>query len=339
MSPLPLTFRTRGSWPYITLLLLLCVLVFQFVSIRSNPNSNEFTSLVEGDVGAYVKGLLYYIPIEFITVCIILAVLVLYKKWLRLDSLYPTAISLLKYEIIFLPAILGSIVFICPITNTVRYAFLYVNHYNWRSYYPDFFFTWSMYSKYLLSVLFFSYAYLNANLMLDYIDWHKAIDPTAGTDLNEFTHVGNDEREEKWPVEVLTEDQKNGAEERIINSVTESSKRSVLKIVEVYDEKGNSFLAVDAIVYFDVHDKIYRAYTDSKEYKLRKTILELEQELDSNVFFRISRGVIVNTSFIANYSHWEYDKFIVRLSNSLKEFVMQRKRLSALKACLSGRCS
>jgi hypothetical protein len=337
MSPLLLTLRTRGSWPYITLLLLLCVLVFQFVSVRHNPSSNEFTSLVEGDVGTYVKGLLYYIPVEFITVCIILAVLIQYKKWLRLNSLYPTAVNLLKYEIIFLPAILGSIVFICPITNAVRYAFLYVNHYNWRSYYPDFFFTWSMYFKYLLSVSFFSYAYLNANLMLDYIDWHRAINPTAGTDLNESTRVGNDECEEKLAMVVLTEDQKYGAEEGIVNSVTESSKRSSLQIVEVYDEKGSIFLSVDTIVYFDVHNKIYRAYTDSKEYKLRKTILELEQELDSKVFFRISRGAIVNISFIANYSHWEYDKFIIRLSNSPKEFVMQRKRLSALKTCLSDR--
>ncbi|PRY37533.1 LytTr DNA-binding domain-containing protein [Spirosoma oryzae] len=339
MSPLPLTFRTRGSWPYIALLLLLCILVFQFVSIRHNSSNNAFTSLVQGDIGAYAKGLLYYIPVEFITVCVILVVLVLYKKWLRLDSLYPTAVSLLKYEIIFLPAILGSIIFVCPITNAVRYAFLYVNHYSWRSYYPDFFFTWRMYFNYLLSVLFFSYAYLNANLMLDYIDWHQAIDPAAGTGSNESTRVNDTEREEKLPVLALTEDQKNGIEKGTINSDTESSKLPVLQIVEVYDGKGSIVLPVDTIVYFDVQGKVYRAYTERKEYKLRKTILELEQELDSKVFFRISRGVIVNTSFIANYSHWEYDKFIIRLSNSSKEFVMQRKRLSALKACLSGRYS
>lgn len=337
MSPLPLTFRIRSSWPFITLLLLLCVLVFQLMSIRHNPSRNEFTCLLEGDVLTYVKGLLYYIPVEFITVCVILTVLVLYKKWLHLDSLYPTAVNLLKYELIFLPAILGSILVVCPVTNAVRYALLFVNQYDWDSYYPNFFFTWRMYFKYLLSVLFFSYAFLNANLMLDYIDWHQASRPTDIDDTEEPTVDTDQGIEEELRTVDLAENNKNDATEVISTSVNELSKKSILQVVEVYDDQGINFLSVDTIAYFDVHDKTYRAHTAGKAYKIRKTIVELDQELDSRLFFQISRSVIVNTSFISNYSHWEYDKFIIRLSGIPEEFVMQRKRLKAFKACLANR--
>jgi DNA-binding LytR/AlgR family response regulator len=85
-----------------------------------------------------------------------------------------------------------------------------------------------------------------------------------------------------------------------------------------------------------VEEKNYRAYTLGKTYDIRKTLAELEAELDPAQFFRVNRAVVINLRFFKNYSFWENDKYIIRLSDDKTKFVIQRARLRELRARLGG---
>lgn len=55
------------------------------------------------------------------------------------------------------------------------------------------------------------------------------------------------------------------------------------------------------------------------------------KKLAPNAFVQINRSVIINLRELLNYSFWENDKYIVRMKDSDKEFVMSRLRLKKIK--------
>ena len=97
------------------------------------------------------------------------------------------------------------------------------------------------------------------------------------------------------------------------------------------DEFGELFLEVSQIIWIQRSDRKTFAKTSSKEYLLRENISELEEKLDAYRFVRVNRGVIVNLSYLLNYSFWENDKYVVRIKGYSKEFIMSRQRLNKVK--------
>lgn len=345
-ATLPLTLRVRQIWPFIVSWLLACVLVFQYMTIQRSQLSHDFTPLIRGDLPAYGKILLYYLPVEVVSIMIIIKVLQLYQHWLKLDSLTLNASHLMRYEVAFLPAILIAIPLFCPITNTLRYGLLFSLQQGWGAYFPGYFFTWRMFLNYLLPVLLFSYGYLNVNLMLDYFDWHhsgiEGAQPVAPAFISPHAEKVVDCGEVNIDlvatglnaVATIVTDVYPG-NSTLLSDTPVLAAKFYLSTLEASDALGQTHLQISTVHYFEVQKKNYVAFTATGKYRVRKTLTELEVELDPRCFYRLNRSVIVNLSCILNYSHWQYDKYIVRLTDEKTEFVMQRNRLEGLRLGLS----
>lgn len=94
-------------------------------------------------------------------------------------------------------------------------------------------------------------------------------------------------------------------------------------------------VSTDEICYIEIRDRKYWAVTATKELRISKTISELEGVLDSNQFVRISRGVIINLSFVESYSPWESGTYLVELKTPNKrEFSISRNRVKEFKTAM-----
>lgn len=327
-SPLPLRFRIRRIWLFLGLLYVGCILVFQYTTLQRGPGQSDFSFLAEGDVVAYLNRFFYYFPLELVSIGVVIYVLLVYRRWFKLYTLPTTPYSLLRYELSFLPAVVLAIPLFCPLTNTLRYALLYANEWGWSYYFPGYFFTWQMFLNYLLPVLIFGYGFINVNLILDYFDWQ----PPAS---QESSVIGADQARSALAQPTVPGEATDtplsvhiGSQDSSPPALCEPAR---LRRVIGLDTAGQTHVWVDHVHYFDVQHKVYAAHTADGVYAVHKTLAELEIELDPRSFYRVNRSVIINLHYVKNYSHWEYDKYIVRLKDSKAEFVMQRSHLKTLR--------
>jgi len=296
---IPLTFRFAKGWRWLWFTLL-GVLLYQFFTLQRS-GFGELGPLLKGQVLEYLRSLLgYYVLFELVSVFIFMRLATQYVRLTGMGRIVLNLSGVLGHQLRFLPFVLGSILVFGPITNGLRYLAVFYPDYTWASYFPEYFFTARMYVNYLLPFLIFGYLVLNINLFLDYNDWQRA----------RF--------------------------ERLKQPAEGPSPHSFLKTVEARDEEGETLLAVPDVLWFEVEEKNYRAFTLGKTYNIRKTLGELEAELDPAKFFRVNRAVIINLAFLKNYSFWENDKYILRLTDDKTEFVMQRLRLKELRGRLAS---
>jgi hypothetical protein len=295
---IPLTLRLANGWRWL-LYTFVGVLLYQ-ISTLQRPGYGELRPLLEGRALDYLRDLLgYYFLFELVSVFIFLRLTRWWARQFGVRRLKPTLRAWALYQLRYLPLVLGAIVVFGPITNALRYLVVHYPDYAWATYFPEYFFTARMYVNYLLPFLIFGYIFLNINLFLDYNDWQKARFERLAAPQND-------------------------------------ARNHFLKTVEARDEQGETLLDVRNVLWFEVEEKNYRAYTLGKTYDIRKTLAELEAELDPAQFFRVNRAVVINLRFFKNYSFWENDKYILRLSDDKTEFVIQRARLRELRARLGG---
>lgn len=296
-TSIPLTFRLAKGWWWLWFTLF-GVLLYQFFTLQ-RPGFGELGSLFRGQIGTYFRVLFgYYFLFELVSVFLFMRLAVQYIRLTGMDRIALHFRGVFYHQLRFLPFVLGSIFVFGPITNGLRYLVVFYPDYQWASYFPEYFFTARMYINYLLPFLIFGYSILNINLFLDYNDWQKARFAALEIGLPESGQY--------------------------------------LKTLEARDEEGETLLSVSEILWFEVEEKNYRAFTRGKTYTLRKTLSELEANLDPAQFFRVNRAVMINLAFLKNYSFWENDKYILRLNDDKTEFVMQRTRLKALKERLNS---
>lgn len=290
----PLTFRSTRRPLTVLLVTFLGVLLFHLITLQRGGGGEFGVVQSRGWLG-YLRYLLgYYLLLELVSVAILMAFLRGYTRVLGIRSAEASARGILRFQGQMLPALLGSIVVFAPVTNGLRYLVAYYPDYAWGTYFPEYFFTPYMYLNYLVPILVFGLGLLNFNLLLDYSDWNR----------RRFD---------------------------ALNPTREPDAATGLKTLEVQDEQGQTLLAVDEVLFFEVEAKTYFAHTRGRTYQHRKTLAELEAELDPAQFFRVNRSVIVNLKFFKNFSYWEHDKYILRLADGRTEFVMQRTRLRELK--------
>jgi len=116
--------------------------------------------------------------------------------------------------------------------------------------------------------------------------------------------------------------------------------KSYLTVIEGNTAKGTALLPVNDILWFEVVRKAYYAINNEGTYLIKKTIAELEKELDPACFFRINRSQLIHIKSIQNYSYWEFEKYIIRLEGKEdKDFIITRKRFKELKAVIEKRNS
>lgn len=305
-TAIPLTFRIRRQWKRFLLLTLAGILLYQLTTLQRTEGS-DFSPLVQGNVWHYLKMLFgYYYLFELVSVFIFIQLTLWYLNALNIHSLQPTLGAVLRYELILLPIFLVAIMVFGPITNTLRYLAIFYPNYDWNEYFPSYFFTWRMFNNYLLPFLIAGYGFINLNLFLDYNAYQRQ-------QLEAL-------RQNPTPTPI----------------VEKNAQPAYPTHVEATDNEGEMLVPVSDIWYIEVESKNYLAYTAGRTYQLRKTLSELEVELNPQQFYRINRSVLLNLTYLKNYSFWENDKYIVRLTDNKTEFVMQRTRLKELKERLSS---
>ncbi|OIN58960.1 LytTR family DNA-binding domain-containing protein [Arsenicibacter rosenii] len=300
---LHLTFRVKRQWRAFLITTLIGIVLYQVMTLQ-REDGGEFAPLTRGNVLHYLKMLFgYYYLFELISVFIFVRLAMLYVRLTQPGPLVLSGRSVIGYELKFFPFICLAIPVFGPVTNTLRYLAIFYPDYAWSDWFPEYVFTGRMFANYFLPFLVFGYGFLNLNLFLDYNDWQKQrmaapVEPEAS------------------PIAEVAQPKPEPA---------------YLAQLEASDEEGETLLAVRDILYVEVEQKLYYAYTLGRTYAIRKTLTELEAELNPEQFYRINRSVIANVRFVKNYSYWENDKYIVRLTDNKTEFIMQRTRLKGLK--------
>lgn len=263
-----------------------------------NDYRSGASSLFQGGIGNYLKETLFFNALfEVVSFLIFMQVAPRYLHLFRITHIKLNLKSVLIYELLFLPCILGSIIIFSPLTNGIRYLFLFYPYYSWETYFPTYFFQQNMFLTYLNVLLPFGYIYLNSNLLLDYNEWK----------YKNLQHTGTPDQ----PMPLY------------------------IKAIEAWDDLGETILSLQDIIYIEVESNNYFAYTKGRTYNIRKNLSELEAELNPQQFYRINRSVILNLSFLKTYTFLKNDKYIVRLNDSKTEFVMQRARIKELKKRLN----
>lgn len=294
----PLTFRSTRRPLVVVLITFLGVLLFHLITLQRG-GGGEFGVAQRSGWLSYLRYLLgYYLLLELVSVFLLMAWLRMYTRVLGIREAEASARGFLLFQAQMIPALLGSIVVFAPVTNGLRYLFSYYPTYAWSTYFPEYFFTPYMYLNYLVPILVFGLGLLNFNLLLDYSDWNRQRFQTFTADRE---------------------------------SVPTAPLGTGLQTLDVQDEQGQTLLPVDEVLFFEVEAKTYFAHTRGRTYQHRKTLADLEAELDPAQFFRVNRSVIVNLRYFKNFSYWEHDKYILRLTDGRTEFVMQRTRLRELK--------
>ena len=233
------------------------------------------------------------ILIECISVAIIFTLIRQYANRLKLFQVQLTIRDLIWYEIKFLPLLLISFFIFAPFTLTVRYLFHYLPNLSTQIYFEEYFYSPSLYMNYLFPVLIIGYSIINVNLIRLY---NKQLSLTA----------------------------------KKLNKVQQENSSFKARL-KAFDESGELLLEVEEIRWIERKDRKTYAYTTNDEYRLKESISELTQKLNPDQFIQINRSTIINLQALLNYSFWENDKYIVRLKDSDKEFVMSRMRLKKIK--------
>lgn len=154
-------------------LTLVGILLYQLMTLQRSEGS-DFAPLSRGNVWHYLKMLLgYYYLFELLSVLIFVQLTLWYVRVFNIRTLRPTLPAVIRYELLFLPVFLGSILAFGPITNMLRDVVIFYPNYQWAEYFPGYVFTGTMFANYLLPFLIVGYGFINVNLFLDYNDYQK----------------------------------------------------------------------------------------------------------------------------------------------------------------------
>lgn len=78
------------------------------------------------------------------------------------------------------------------------------------------------------------------------------------------------------------------------------------------------FLPYQEIICIKADGKYVELHNAQQQYKMRKQIRVLEQELDQNIFIRVHRSTIVNINHIVKMQHWYRGEYVLIMSNGDK---------------------
>ncbi len=86
-------------------------------------------------------------------------------------------------------------------------------------------------------------------------------------------------------------------------------------------------------LFFKQDRKYYLRTQDNRVWPIQKTLKEIEDRISNKYFVRVNRSTIVRTSEVLDYSHWEHEKYILRVQGG-HELVVTRRRLKEIKKYL-----
>ena len=93
-------------------------------------------------------------------------------------------------------------------------------------------------------------------------------------------------------------------------------------------------LSIDEIAYVGIEDKLTFVYTDKERFLSDKTVSELEESLEANGFFRISRAHVISLDAVRELIPWFSGTWKAKLRNGV-ELDVSRERARQLKELLN----
>ncbi len=97
-----------------------------------------------------------------------------------------------------------------------------------------------------------------------------------------------------------------------------------LQWIKTQHKDGIRLIPVGDIYYFRATDKYTTVRTKDGEFLIRKTIKELEQELDPSQFWRVHRAAIVNARTIRRVSHTVAGMFTIQFNDIGDDLAVSR---------------
>jgi len=111
---------------------------------------------------------------------------------------------------------------------------------------------------------------------------------------------------------------------RLLAALKDKDSTGYLKWIKVRHGEEVRLIAVDDVCYFKAEDKYTMVKTDDGESLIKKSIRQLTEELDPELFWRIHRGTIINVSRIARVSRSFAGRLIISLKNLPETLTVSR---------------
>ncbi len=118
-----------------------------------------------------------------------------------------------------------------------------------------------------------------------------------------------------------------------VNQIIETIQAISNQIDTIIGEKENKIfiIQVSEIICFYAQEKNNYCKTKEGEFRIKKKLYELEENLNKKQFIRISNSCIANVKFIQNFDLSKVGDIIVHFTDGTNEYVSKRRISSVLK--------
>lgn len=113
-------------------------------------------------------------------------------------------------------------------------------------------------------------------------------------------------------------------EQSIISSFLQNfNRKQKTRLIVKKGQEHISLLLEEVVLFFTENKIVYAIDRQGKKYLADKNLADLENELDTKVFFRVNRQYIVNIAYIRSFKTYERVKLHVELTlSSLNHFIV-----------------
>lgn len=141
-----------------------------------------------------------------------------------------------------------------------------------------------------------------------------------------YTNLSN----QKDEIEVIINAPQNANE---VNQIIENIQAISNQIDTIVGEKENKLfiIPVNEIICFYAKEKNNYGKTKEGEFRIKKKLYELEENLNKKQFIRISNSCIANVKFIQNFDLSKIGDILVHFTDGTKEYVSKRRISQVLK--------
>ncbi|MCP3900167.1 MAG: response regulator transcription factor [Desulfobacteraceae bacterium] len=118
---------------------------------------------------------------------------------------------------------------------------------------------------------------------------------------------------------------------KISETISTKPKSEYLQWIKAQQGDSIRLIPIDEITIFQSADKYTAVISKGKEYLIRKTIKELETELNPEKFWKIHRGTIVRVSAITKVSRSVTGRYIIKVEEHEKPITVSRSYIHLFK--------
>ena len=226
--------------------------------------------------GDYLVNLVFgvYVP-ELVTVGVLILLMEGYHRLLNIHEVELDTRSIVLYEMKFLPLFLTAYFFFIPFTLAIRFVIREFPEYSAARYeqnYASILYTWEGYSTYTLLVTVVGYMLLNISLLLDFFRNLRLFFPSESSLMDSFTAMTNDQPQ------------------------------VYMQTITVSSAEGETLLPVAQVDLFETENGTYYAQHEGERLVINYSLVESENRLDPDRFFRGNRHYIVNLNHLESHS-------------------------------------